>query len=92
MIVAELKKLKEQDGPDLWVHGGGNLIQTLLKHHLIDVMHVRTFRVTVGNGKRLFAEVTQPQEYTLVDSKISKTGVILASYKPEGVVKTESFV
>ena len=49
-VVAELCKLKEQDGPDLWVHGSGNLIQTLLESHLIDVMHVWTFPVTVGSG------------------------------------------
>lgn len=90
-VVAELRKLKEQDGPDLWVHGSGNLIQTLLKNHLIDVMHVWTFPVTVGNGKRLFAEGTQPQEFKLVDSKISPNGVIIATYEPGGVVRTGSF-
>jgi dihydrofolate reductase len=90
-VVAELRKLKEQDGPDLWVHGSGNLIQTLLEHHLIDVMHVWTFPVTVGKGKRLFAEGTQPQEFALIDSKISPKGVVIASYEPGGAVKTGSF-
>lgn len=90
-VVAELCKLKEQDGPDLWVHGSGNLIQTLLKHYLIDVMHVWTFPVTVGPGKRLFAEGTQPQEFKLTDSKISTTGVIIATYEPTGALKTGSF-
>lgn len=91
-VVAELQKLKEMDAPDLWVHGSGNLIQTLLKHHLIDVMHVWMFPVTVGGGKRLFAEGTQPQEFTLVDSKVSTTGVFIGRYEPGGVVRTGSFV
>ncbi len=91
-VVAELRKLKEHDGPDLWVHGSGNLIQTLLKNHLIDTMHVWTFPVTVGSGKRLFADGTQPQEFKLAQSKISTTGVIIAMYEPGGEVRTGSFV
>lgn len=90
-VVAELRKLKELDRPDLWVHGSGNLIQTLLAHHLIDRMHVWMFPVTVGSGKRLFAEGTQPQEFKLLDSKISTTGVVIATYEPSGTVKTGSF-
>ncbi len=90
-VVAELQKLKEMDGPDLWVHGSGNLIQTLLKNHLIDVMHVWTFPLTVGSGKRLFAEGTQAQDFKLVHSTISKTGVFIATYEPAGALRTGSF-
>jgi dihydrofolate reductase len=89
-VVAEIKKLKAMDGPDLWVHGSGNLIQTLLKDDLIDRMHIWTFPVTVGGGKRLFAEGTQARGFKLVDSKISKTGVIIGTYEPAGVLKTGS--
>ena len=88
--VAEIKKLKEMDGPDLWVHGSGNLIQTLLKNHLIDRMHVWIFPVTIGSGKRLFAEGTQTEGLRLIDSKVSKTGVIIATYEPAGPLKTGS--
>jgi dihydrofolate reductase len=90
-VVTQIKKLKEQDGPDLWVHGSGNLIQTLLEHHLIDTMHVWTFPVTVGSGKRLFAEGTQAEGFKLTDSKISTTGVIIATYESAGTLKTGSF-
>ena len=90
-VVAEIKKIKEQEGPDLWVHGSGNLIQTLLKNHLIDRMHIWTFPVTVGSGKRLFAEGTQPGGFKLIDSRIAKTGVIIATYEPAGEIKTGSF-
>ncbi len=89
-VPVEIGKLKIMDGPDLWVHGSGNLIQTLLKKNLIDRMHIWTFPVTVGGGKRLFAEGTLPEGLTLVDSKVSKTGVIIATYEPAGPLKTRS--
>jgi dihydrofolate reductase len=83
-VVPQVQQLKEHEGPDLWVHGSGNLIQTLLAHDLIDRMLVWTFPVTVGTGKRLFAEGTQPRSLRLTDSKISTTGVIIATYEPVG--------
>ena len=87
-VVAEIQKLKELDGPDLWVWGSGNLIQTLLKNNLIDRMHIWTHPVTIGSGKKLFAEGTEPQTFRLVDSKISRDGVILATYELAGELKT----
>lgn len=89
-VVAQIKELKKADGPDLWVHGSGNLIQTLLKEHLIDTMHIWTFPLTLGSGKRLFAEGTQPQDFKLVDSKTSPRGVIISTYEPGGAVKLGS--
>jgi dihydrofolate reductase len=89
-VVAQIKKLKEEDGPDLWVWGSGNLIQTLLKHHLVDRMHVWIYPITIGKGKRLFAEGTQAQGFRLVDSKTSKTGVIVATYEPADPLKGSS--
>ena len=91
-VVAEIKKLKTLNGPDLWVWGSGNLIQTLLKNDLIDRMHVWIHPVTIGTGKRLFAEGTQPRRLKLVDSKISTTGVVITTYEPDGQLKTGSFV
>ncbi len=89
-VVTEIKKLKEIEGPDLWVYGSGNLIQTLLKNHLIDRMHVWIHPITLGNGKKLFAEGTQPESLKLVESHIGSTGLILATYEPAGPVKTGS--
>jgi len=89
-VVTEIKKLKNLDGPDLWVWGSGNLIQTLLKHHLIDRMHIWTFPVTIGTGKKLFAEGTRPERFKPVDSKITTTGVIIATYEPSTPLKTGS--
>ncbi len=87
-VVAQLKKLKEEDGPDLWVWGSGNLIQTLLKNHLVDRMHLWIHPTTIGSGKRLFAEGTEAQGFKLVDSKIGATGLIFATYEPAGPLKT----
>jgi len=55
-VAAELRKLKQSNGPDLQVHGSGNLIQTLLKHGLVDELWLKVFPVTLGKGKRLFGE------------------------------------
>jgi dihydrofolate reductase len=87
-VVEQLKKLKEEEGPDLWVWGSGNLIQTLLKHNLIDRMHLWIYPLTIGSGKRLFEEGTGPQKFNLVESKISTSGVILATYEPTEGFKT----
>ncbi|GHO69759.1 dihydrofolate reductase [Ktedonobacter sp. SOSP1-52] len=90
-IVDEIKKLKQQDGPDLQVHGSGNLIQTLLKHDLIDEFWLKIFPVTLGTGKRLFDQGAIPASYTLVESQSSPSGVIIATFKRAGEVKTGSF-
>ncbi|MBI4978606.1 MAG: dihydrofolate reductase family protein [Spirochaetes bacterium] len=90
-VVERITMLKRGPGPDLWVHGSGNLIQTLLEHHLIDRMHIWTFPVTTGIGKRLFMDGTQAEGLKLIDSKSSTTGVIIATYEPAGALKTGSF-
>lgn len=86
-VVPQLQQLKEMDGPDLSVWGSGNLIQTLLANHLIDQMQVWIYPITIGKGKRLFADGTQPENFKLVDAKISATGVIVATYEPAGPLK-----
>ena len=90
-IVNEVKKLKKQDGPELQVHGSGNFIQTLLKHDLVDELWLKIFPITLGMGKRLFAEGTTPAAFTLREAKTSPRGVIVASYDRAGEVKTGSF-
>jgi dihydrofolate reductase len=90
-LVQEIKKLKEQNGPELQVYGSGNLIQTFLKHDLVDEFRLKIFPITLGTGKRLFAEGTIPASFKLIDSKTSTTGVIVANYERAGNVKTGSF-
>ena len=90
-VVEEIKKLKAQEGPQLQVHGSGKLIQTLLEHDLVDELWLKIFPITLGTGKRLFAEGTIPAAFTLYDLKSSPKGVIIASYKRGGEVETGSF-
>jgi dihydrofolate reductase len=90
-VVEAIRKLKEEDGPEIQVHGSGKLIQSLLKHDLIDVMRIFTFPITLGKGKRLFAAGTLPAAFTLTYSEVSTTGVIMATYERAGEVKTGSF-
>ena len=91
-VAAKLKELKEQDGPMLQVHGSGNMIQTLLKNDLVDEMWLKIFPVTLGNGKKLFADGTMPAGFELTESQTTTSGVIFANYKRAGEVKTGSFV
>ena len=86
--VQEIKKLKQQDGPELQVHGSGNLVQTLMKNDLVDEFRLKIFPITFGTGKRLFENGTIPAGFKLVDSKTSTTGVIVATYERAGIVKT----
>lgn len=90
-VVAKLKELKSSDGPMLQVHGSSNLIQTLLKNDLVDELWLKTFPVTLGSGKRLFGEGTIPAAFELIEAKTSPSGVIFASYRRAGEVKTGSF-
>jgi dihydrofolate reductase len=90
-VVEETKKLKMQEGPDLQVHGSSNFIQTLLKNDLADELWLKIFPITLGKGKRLFAEGAIPVAFKLIDSKVSPSGVIIANYKRAGDVKTGSY-
>jgi dihydrofolate reductase len=90
-VVAEIEKLKQQDGPMLQVHGSSHLIQTLLANDLVDELWLKVFPVTLGKGKRLFGEGTIPAAFKLTDSKISPSGVMITSYKRDGEVKLGSF-
>jgi dihydrofolate reductase len=83
--------LKEEDGPELQVHGSGNLIQTLLRHNLVDRYRLWVFPVVVGSGKRLFSEGTVPSAMKLVDSRVSTTGVMISTYEPAGEIVTGTF-
>jgi dihydrofolate reductase len=86
-----IKRIKEQDGLEIQVHGSSNLVQTLLKHDLVDELWLKIFPVTLGRGKRLFAEGSIPAGFKLLESGISPSGVIIANYERAGEVKKGSF-
>jgi dihydrofolate reductase len=90
-VPAEIKKIKAQDGPDIQVHGSANLIQTLLKHDLVDEFWLKIFPVVLGKGKRLFGDGTVPAAFTLSESQTTPNGVIAATYVRAGEVQTGDF-
>ncbi|MEK7183973.1 MAG: dihydrofolate reductase family protein [Patescibacteria group bacterium] len=90
-VVAEITALKKADGPVLHVWGSSVLLQTLLKNDLVDELRLRIYPVTLGAGKRLFAEGTIPAAFELLDSQALPSGVILANYKRAGELTTGSF-
>jgi dihydrofolate reductase len=83
--------LKAEDGPELQVHGSANLIQTLLRHNLVDRYRLWVFPLVAGSGKRLFADGTVPAGLRLVDNEVSSTGVVMGTYEPAGEIVTGSF-
>jgi dihydrofolate reductase len=83
--------LKKENGPELQVHGSGNLIQTLLRHNLVDQYRLWVFPLVIGSGKRLFSDGAIPSGLKLVDSKVSTTGVVIVTYEPAGEIATGSF-
>jgi dihydrofolate reductase len=89
-IAEKIKKIKQQGGPDLHVYGSANLIQTLMKHDLVDAFWLKIFPVTLGSGKRLFADGTIPAAFKVTDSTVTSKGVILVNYERAGGVATGS--
>jgi|SRR5215217_2319198 len=83
--------LKQGDGPELQVHGSANLVQTVIRHGLVDEYRLWVFPVTIASGKRLFADGTVPAALRLVDSTVSTTGVTIGTYEPAGELVTGSF-
>ncbi len=90
-VAEAIAKLKQEDGPELQVHGSGNLIQTLLRHDVVDEYRLFIFPLVLGEGKRLFADGAIPAGLKLLESKISTTGVIIATYERAGEITTGSF-
>ena len=90
-VAQGLKKLKQESGPNLHVYGSGKLVQTLMKHDLVDEFWLKIFPITLGSGKRLFVEGTIPAAFQLTESQVSPSGVLVANYERAGEVKTGSF-
>lgn len=86
-VAEEVAKLKVQEGGEIQVHGSSDLLQTLLKHTLIDTLRIWQFPVVVGTGKRLFGEGTIPSSFRLVDTQQTATGAVLHVYERAGGLK-----
>ncbi len=86
--LAGIKKLKKSKGSDIQVWGSSELIQLLLKYDLVDELRLKIYPLTLGKGKKLFDKGAIPAAFTLIDSSVTTTGVIIANYKRAGKVKT----
>ena len=87
-IAEKVSNLKQQQGPDLHVYGSGNLVQTLMKHDLVDEFWLKIYPLTLGSGKRLFVDGTIAAAFKVTDSQVSPTGIIIVNYKRAGAVTT----
>ena len=90
-VPAAVARLKQGDGPDLLTQGSSVLVQSLLAAGLVDELRLLIFPVLLGRGKTLVRRAAKPGELELLSSRTSTTGVIIASYRPAGPVRTGSF-
>jgi dihydrofolate reductase len=90
-IAEKVRNLKQQQGPNLHVYGSANLVQTLMKHELVDAFWLKIYPLTLGSGKRLFVEGTIPAAFKLTEGQITPAGIIIANYERAGAVKTGSY-
>ena len=89
-IAQKVAEIKQGQGPDLHVWGSGDLLQTLIKHDLVDNFWLMIYPITLGGGKRLFADGTIPAAFKVTDSTVGSSGVIVMNYERAGAVTTGS--
>jgi dihydrofolate reductase len=82
-----VKRLREEDGPNLVTQGSTELVHALLANDLVDAMSTFTVPVVLGGGKKLFADGSAPHSYKLARSRVSSTGLVIAHYERDGEVK-----
>ena len=89
-IAGRITKIKQQEGPDLHVYGSANLVQTLLKHDLVDALWLKIYPLTLGDGKRLFAGGAIPAAFKVTESNVAPKGVMVVNYERAGTITTGS--
>jgi dihydrofolate reductase len=89
-LAEKVRELKQTDGPDLYVFGSADMLQTLFKADLVDALELMIFPVTLGTGKRLFQDGTIPAAFKVTDSQISPNGIFIVRYERAGDVKMGS--
>jgi dihydrofolate reductase len=89
-LAEKVSTLKQQPGPDLHVCGSAHLVQTLMTHDVVDAFWLMIYPLTLGSGKRLFADGTIPAAFKVTESQVSPSGVIIVNYERAGAVTTGS--
>src|SRR4029078_3964252 len=85
--IADVKRLKQEDGPNLVTQGSTELVHALLANDLVDAMSLFTFTVVLGGGKKLFADGSAPHSFKLTSSRVSSSGILIGHYEREGEIK-----
>lgn len=85
-IAEKVLALKQQPGPNLHVYGSGNLLQTLIRHDLVDAFWLKIYPLTLGSGKRLFADGTIPAAFRVTEGQVSPKGIMMVNYERAGAV------
>lgn len=85
-VAEKVSQIKQEPGPDLHIWGSGDLIQTLLKHDLVDTFWLMIYPITLGSGKRLFSNGTMPAAFKVTESTVTPKGVIVVNYERVGAV------
>lgn len=88
--IAEVRRLKQDDGPPLLTQGSPELVRALFADDLVDALSLFTVPVVLGGGKRLFADGSAPHAFKLTRSRIAANGLIVGHYEREGEVKVSS--
>jgi len=89
-LAEKVTEIKQQPGPDLHVWGSGDLLQTLIRHDLVDAFWLMIYPLTLGAGKHLFAAGTLPAAFKLTESKVTPKGVMVVNYERAGAITTGS--
>jgi dihydrofolate reductase len=87
--IADVKRLKQEDGPNLVTQGSTELVHALLANDLVDQISIYTVPVVLGGGKKLFADGSAPHAFKLANSRVSSSGVLIGHYERDGEVKTD---
>ncbi|MCK6585284.1 MAG: dihydrofolate reductase family protein [Anaerolineales bacterium] len=83
-IAEQVAKIKVQPGPDLHVWGSSNLIQTLIKHDLVDALWLMVYPITLGSGKRLFSNGAVLAAFKVTENTVTSKSVIIVNYERAG--------
>jgi dihydrofolate reductase len=86
--IAEVKRLKQEDGPILLTQGSTELVHALLAADLVDAISIFTVPVVLGGGKKLWADGSAPHSFKLTRSRVASNGLIVGHYEREGKIKT----
>ena len=85
--IADVKRLRDENGANLVTQGSTELVQALLADDLVDAITLFTVPVVLGGGKKLFADGSAPHAYKLTRSRVSSTGVMIGHYERDGAIK-----